>query len=96
MVAEYLECSANTEYDMVQLFEDLDLKRTYQPIDHGSMTAVIRYINPQLINNTYPLIIFSITQRPWYSLSFSDGYCYRFSQMPTCLFGNQSSVYVAA
>ena len=57
MVAEYLECSANTEYDMVQLLADLDLKRTHQPIDHGSMTAVIRYINPQLINNTSPLII---------------------------------------
>ena len=57
MVTKYLECGANTEYDVVQLFAVLDLKGTHQPIDHGSMNLVIRYRTPYLINNTSLLII---------------------------------------
>ena len=57
MVAEYLECGDGTEYDVVQLLAALDLKGTHQPVHHGSMTAVIRYRTPYLINNTSPLIL---------------------------------------
>ena len=57
MVAEYLECGDGTEYDVVQLLAALDLKGTHQPVNHGSMTAVIRYRTPYLINNTSPLIL---------------------------------------
>ena len=42
MFDEYLECGADTEYDVVQLLADLNLKGTHWPIDHVSMTAVIR------------------------------------------------------
>ena len=42
MVDEYLECGADTEYDVVQLLAALNLKGTHWPIDHVSMTAVIR------------------------------------------------------
>ena len=42
MVAEYLECGAGTEYNMVQLLPALDLKGKHQPANHGSMTVVIR------------------------------------------------------
>ena len=56
MVAEYLECGAGTEHDVVHLLAALDLKGIHQPINHGSMTAVIWYRTPYLINNTSPLI----------------------------------------
>ena len=57
MVAEYIECGPNTDYDVVQILAALDLKGTSQPIDHGSMTAVIRYKTPYLIHNSDPLIL---------------------------------------
>jgi len=57
MVAEYLECGADTEYDVVQLLVVLDLKGAHQHMDHGSMTTVIQYRTPYLINNTSPLIL---------------------------------------
>ena len=40
MVTEYLECSTDTEYDMVQLFTSLDLKGTHQLVYHGIVTTV--------------------------------------------------------
>ena len=58
MVAEYLECGADTKYDVVQLLAVLDLKGAHQPIDHGNMTVVIRYRTPDLINNTSLFILF--------------------------------------
>ena len=57
MVAEYIECGPNTEYDLVQILTAFDLKETNHPDDHGSMAAVIRYKTPYLINNTDPLIL---------------------------------------
>lgn len=61
MVDEYLECGVecgmDTEYYLVQLLTTLNLKETYQPIDHGTMATVIRYQAPYLINNTSSLIL---------------------------------------
>ena len=56
-VAEYLEFGADTQYDVDQLLTALDLKGTQRPIDHSSMTAVVQYRAPYIINNTSPLII---------------------------------------
>ena len=58
MVAEYIECVPNTDYDVVQILVALDLKGTSQPVDHGSMTAIIRYKTPYLIHNTDPLFLY--------------------------------------
>ena len=58
IVAEYLECGAVTEYDVVQLLAALDFKETHQSVDYGNTTAVIRYQIPYLINNIPPLVIF--------------------------------------
>ena len=55
--AEYLECGADTEHDVVQLFPALDFKGSYQPIDYGDMTAAIWYLTAYLITNTSPLIL---------------------------------------
>ena len=55
-VAEYLEFGADTQYDVDQLLTALDLKGTQRPIDHSSMTAVVQYRAPYIINNTSPLI----------------------------------------
>ena len=41
MVAEYLECSVDTEYYVVQLLAALDLNGIHQSFDHGSMTVFI-------------------------------------------------------
>ena len=57
MVAEYIECGPNTDYDVVQILAALDLKGTSQPVDHGSMAAVIRYKTPCLIHNTDPFTL---------------------------------------
>ena len=57
MVAEYIQCGPNTDYDLVEILAALDLKRTSQPVDHGSMTAVIRYKTLYLIHNIDPLIL---------------------------------------
>ena len=35
----------------------MDLKGTHQPMDYGSMTTIIWYQTPYLINNASPLII---------------------------------------
>ena len=56
--AEYFKCSPGTEYDAVQIWAALDLKWEHQPVDYGSMTAVIRYKTPYIITNTSPLNIF--------------------------------------
>ena len=52
IVSEYVECGDDTKYDVVQLLTALNLKGTHQPVDHCSMTAVIRYRTRYLINNT--------------------------------------------
>ena len=46
MVAEYIKCDPNTDYDVVRIYAALDLKGTSHPVDHGKMTAVIRYKTP--------------------------------------------------
>ena len=52
MIADYLECGADTEYDVIRLLAALDLKGTHQHVDRGSTTAVIRYRIISFINNT--------------------------------------------
>ena len=57
MVGEFIQCEANTGYDVVQLMAALDLNTTKQPLDNGKMTALIRYRTPYLVNNIDPLFI---------------------------------------
>ena len=57
MIAEYIECGPNIEYDVVQILVALDLKETNQHINYGSMTAVIRYKTHYLVNNTDPILL---------------------------------------
>ena len=40
---------------MVKLVEALDLDTNQQPVEHGNMTAVIRYHTPYLVNKRDPL-----------------------------------------
>ena len=51
MIGEYIQCGANTGYDVVQLMAALGLDTKKQPLDHGKMTIVIRYRTPYLVNN---------------------------------------------
>ena len=46
MVAEYLQCGPNTDYDVVHLLDTLDLNISQQPNTHGQIIAVIRYHTP--------------------------------------------------
>ena len=55
MVTEYLKCGSDT--DVVQIIMVSNLKGTYQPIDRGSITVVIRYKRLFIINNTSPLVL---------------------------------------
>ena len=48
MVAEFLQCGPNTDYDVVQLLAALDLDPCHLPNTHGQMTAVIRYHTPYI------------------------------------------------
>ena len=57
MVTEYLERISGTKYDVVQLLAAFYLKGIHQPIDHGSMIAVIRYNTLYNHSNTSPLIL---------------------------------------
>ena len=43
MVAEFLQCGPDTDYDVVQLLAALDLDPSHLSSTHGQMTAVIRY-----------------------------------------------------
>ena len=57
MVADFLQCGENTNYDVVQLFAVLGLNLGQLPNNHGQMTAIIRYHTPYLVNNKDPLIL---------------------------------------
>ena len=57
MVDEYLQCGKDTTYDVVNLLADLNLKDTYQNVDHGKMMAVIRYKAPYIIQGRVPFIL---------------------------------------
>ena len=57
MVAEFIQCGDGTGYDVVQLLAALDLDSSHQPLDHGKMTAVIRYKTPYFFNKNEPLFI---------------------------------------
>ena len=48
MVAEFLQCGPDTDYDVVQLLAALDLDPSHLPNTHGQMTAVIRYHTPYI------------------------------------------------
>ena len=58
MVGQFIQCGANTGYDVVQLLVALNLDSSQQSISHRKMTAVIRYRTPYLINKRYPLFIY--------------------------------------
>ena len=96
LVDEYLECGIVTEYYLVQLLTTLNLKKTYQPIDHSSMTTVISYRAPYLINNTSSLILPFLLGDDAALRSVIGIHCLlTMGQRSTCSFGTQSSVYVA-
>ena len=46
MVAEYLQYSPNTDYNVVQLIDTLDLNISQQPNTHRQIIAVIRHHTP--------------------------------------------------
>ena len=58
MVEEYLQCGKDTAYDVVLLLVALDLKDANQDVDHGKMTAVIRYKTPYIVKGR-KIFIFS-------------------------------------
>ena len=58
MVREFIQCGANTGYDIVQLLVALDLDSIQQSTSHRKMTVVIRYRTPYLINKWYPSFIY--------------------------------------
>ena len=58
MVGEFIQCGYGTEYNVVQLLATLDLDSSHQPLDHGKMTAVIRYRTPYFIKKRDPLFIY--------------------------------------
>ena len=55
IVEIYLEQDPGTDYDVVQLLVIVELKGTYQNVDHGNMIEVIKYKTPYFINKSYPL-----------------------------------------
>ena len=50
IVAEQLECSEETKYEIIQLLATLDLNVVSQPHTHGNMTVVIRYHTQFFVN----------------------------------------------
>ena len=50
MVGECIQCGGTSGYDVVKLLAALDLGTSQQPVEHGHMTAVIRYRTPYLVN----------------------------------------------
>ena len=58
MVGEFIQYGDGTGYNVVQLLAALDLDSSHQPLDHGKMTAVIRYKTPYLVNKRDPLFIY--------------------------------------
>ena len=58
MVGKFIQCGYGTEYNVVQLLATLDLNSSHQPLDHGSMIAVIRYRTPYFIKKRDPLFIY--------------------------------------
>ena len=57
MVGEYIQCGSTSDYDVVKLLAALDLDTSQKPVEHGHMTAVIRYRTPYLVNTQNPLFI---------------------------------------
>ena len=57
MVAEYIQCDINTEYDVVQPLATLDLNITLQANTHGQMIVVILYHISYLFDNKFSLIL---------------------------------------
>ena len=57
MAEEYLQCDKETAYDVVHLLAALDLKDTNQDVDHGKMTAVIRYKTHYIVQSRGPFIL---------------------------------------
>ena len=58
IVGEIIQCGDGTGYDVVQLLAALDLDSSHQSLDHGKMTAIIRYRTPYFINKRDPLFVY--------------------------------------
>ena len=58
IVGEIIQCGDGTGYDVVQLLAALDLDSSHQSLDHGKMTAIIRYRTPFFINKRDPLFVY--------------------------------------
>ena len=57
MVEEYSQCGKDVAYDVVHLLADLDLKDANQDVNHGKMTAAIRYKTPYIVKGRGPFIL---------------------------------------
>ena len=59
-MGEFIQCGTYTGYEVVQLLAALDFDSSHQPLDHGKMTAVIRYKTPYFINKRDPSFFSSV------------------------------------
>ena len=57
IVEEFLQCSKDTDYDVVHLLAALDLSGVSTTDDHCQMTAVIRYKTPYIVTRKGPFIL---------------------------------------
>ena len=57
IVAKYLQCEEDTEYEVVQLLAILDLNMEFKPSTPGHMTAVMLYHTSFYVNKKDPLIL---------------------------------------
>ena len=57
IIEEYLQCGKDTEYDVVHLLTALDLSGIHTDVDHGQMTAVVRYKTPYTIIVKGPFVL---------------------------------------
>ena len=94
-MGEFIQCGDGIECDFVQLLAALDLDSSHQPLDHGKMTAVIRYKTPYLINKCDPLFISFALENDVFLRCFfgivnlvSLGWVYLLSKRGGHLFGN--------
>ena len=57
IMAEYLQCGEDTEYDIVQLLAVIKLHEGSTQTNHGQMTVVIRCHTPFLVKKQHSLIL---------------------------------------
>ena len=57
IVDTFLQCSKDTDYDIVYLLTDLDLDDVVTDANYGQMTAVIRYKRPYTVTGNVPFFL---------------------------------------